>query len=85
MKTFVILTMLVVSSFFIATPDSFAADVSKQKAANIAKSQYPGRVIDVKPITSNGTAAFRVKVLDKSGGMHIVIVSKSSGAVLSSH
>jgi len=85
MKTLVILTALVFSSFFIAMPDSYAAGVSKQEAASIAKSKYPGRVIDVKPITQDGAAAYRVKVLDKSGGMHIVIINKSSGAVLSAH
>ena len=85
MKTLVILTALVFSSFFTAMPDSYAAGISKQEAASIAKSQYPGRVIDVKLITRGDAKAFRVKVLDKSGGMHIVIISKASGDVLSSH
>ena len=85
MKTLVILTALVFSLFFVSVPMSYAAGISKQEAASIAKSQYPGRVIDVKPITRKGSAAYRVKILDKSGGMHIVIINKASGNVLSAH
>jgi hypothetical protein len=32
----------------------------------------------------NGQLAYRVKVLDRSGSMHIVIVSQATGDVLSS-
>jgi len=85
MKTFVILATLLFSSFFISIPSSFAAGVSKQQAASIAKSKYPGRVIDIKEIKQNSTEAYRVKVLDEAGGMHIVIINKESGAVLSAH
>ena len=85
MKTLVILATLVLSSFFISIPNSYAAGVNKQQAASIAKSKYPGRVIDVKQIKQGDTLAYRVKVLDSSGGMHIVIINKDSGAVISAH
>lgn len=85
MKTLVILATLVFSSFFISIPNSYAAGINKQQAASIAKSKYPGRVIDVKQIKQGDTPAYRVKVLDGSGGMHIVIINKDSGAVISAH
>lgn len=61
---------------------AFAEDISKQQAASIAQSRYPGRVIDVKLIDNN---TYRVKVLDNNGGMHIVIVNKQSGNIESAN
>ena len=85
MKTLIIIATLVFSSLFISIPSSYAAGVSKQQAASIAQNEYPGRVIDVKLIKQEGDLAYRIKVLDRSGGMHIVIVKKATGEVLSAH
>lgn len=85
MKTIIIIATLVFSSLIFPIPDSYAAGVSKQQAANIAQREYSGRVIDVKLIKVEGDRAYRVKILDKSGGVHIVIVSQSTGDVLSAH
>lgn len=85
MKTLVILTTLVFSSFFISVPTSYAAGVSKQQAASIAQNEYAGRVIDIKLLKVEGRLSYRVKVLDRSGGMHIVIIDKASGDVVSAH
>ena len=85
MKRFLVLTGLSVWLFCCVIPASRAADISEQQAASIAQSQYPGRVIDVKPARSAGTVVYRVKVLDASGGMHIVIIDKQNGNVISAH
>ena len=66
-------------SFFAA--GSVYAEISKQQAANIAKSKYPGRVIDIKA----GGNVYRVKVLDNNGGMHIVVIDKQNGSIKSSN
>ena len=85
MKTLVILATLVLSSFFISVPSSYAAGISKQQAASIAQREYPGRVIDIKLHKVNGQLSYRVKVLDRLGGVHIVIINKASGDVVSAH
>ena len=85
MKTLVIVATLVISSFFISPPTSYAAGVSKQQAANIAQGEYPGRVIDIKLKKHQGQLAYRIKILDQAGGVHIVIVNQATGEVVSSH
>jgi uncharacterized membrane protein YkoI len=85
MKKLAIIATLIISTIFISVPSSYAAGVSQQKAASIAQGEYPGRVIDAKLIKHNGELAYRVKILDREGGIHIVIVSQATGAVLSSH
>jgi len=66
---------LIVSFNIAAVSSSYAEEITKQQAAAIAQSKHPGRVIDVK----NSENSYRVKVLDKKGGMHIVIVDKQTG------
>ena len=85
MKTIIISATLVFSSLVFSIPMSYAAGVSKQQAANIAQGEHPGRVIDVKKIKVRGNMAYRVKILDRSGGVHIVIVEQATGDVLSAH
>jgi uncharacterized membrane protein YkoI len=84
MKKLVLIASVTLSLFFVSLSGAYADGVSKQKAAHIAQGEYPGRVIDVKLMKQNGQLAYRVKVLDKSGSMHIVIVSQATGDVLSS-
>lgn len=85
MKTIIIIATLVFSSLIFPIPESYAANVSKQQAASIAQREYSGRVIDVKLTKINGAKAYRVKILDKAGGVHVVIVDQSTGDVLSAH
>jgi len=61
------------------------AQTSKQQAASIAQSRFAGRVIAIKPDKDNGTEVYRVKILDKNGGLHVVVVSVQDGKILSAH
>ena len=83
MKAFLIICSLFIT-LFIAQPDLVhAAGISQQKAAAIAKSRYPGRIIGVNE--TNSGSAYRVKILDKNGGVHIVVIDKQTGNILSAH
>mgnify|MGYP002279053936 CR=1 FL=1 len=82
MNRILLLVALLISGFASHPELAFAEDISKQQAASIAQSRYPGRVIDIKLIDNN---SYRVKVLDKEGGMHIVIVNKQSGNIESAN
>jgi uncharacterized membrane protein YkoI len=75
------LTCLLFSGSFPA----FAEPVSKQQAASIAKSQFQGRVIAVDESKQDNTAVFRVKVLDKNGGLHTVVIDHQTGNIISAH
>ena len=83
-KTLVLLNLLVL---LIAGPITGVAaePVSRQQAANIAKSQFQGRVIAVDESKQGNTPVYRVKVLDKNGGVHTVIIDHQSGNVISAH
>lgn len=61
------------------------AAVSKQQAATIAKSRFQGRVIAVDVGKKEKTPVYRVKVLDKKGGMHTVIIDPKTGQVIAAH
>ncbi len=61
------------------------ASISKQQAASIARTQYPGKIIDVRLIKSGEQPIYRVKVLDKKGGLHIVTIHGQTGNVISAH
>ena len=79
----IILVIVLMLGGIATKPDmAFAEDISKQQAANIAKSRYPGRVIDVKQVNNS---TYQVKVLDENGGMHIVIINKQTGTVESAN
>jgi uncharacterized membrane protein YkoI len=61
------------------------ADISKQEAASIAQTRFSGRVIGIQADDQNGTAVYRVKVLDKSGGLHLVVIDRQNGNIISAH
>ena len=61
------------------------AQITKQQAASIAQSQFEGRVIAIKPETKNGMQIYRVRILDKSGGLHIVVINSQDGKIISAH
>lgn len=85
MKSFFITLCLCSLLYFAAPASSHAAGINAQQAASIARSHYPGRVIDIQRINRKDGRAFRVKILDEQGGMHIVIIDKKDGSVLSAH
>ena len=60
------------------------AEITKQQAASIAQSQFAGRVIAIKAETHNGAQVYNVRVLDKSGGLHIVVINSQDGKIISS-
>jgi len=70
-----------------STSLSFAENtsVSKQKAATIAKSHFKGRVIAVDEGKKENKPVYRVKVLDKKGGMHTVVIDHKTGQVITAH
>jgi uncharacterized membrane protein YkoI len=80
-KIFILLAWL--AAFFAAGP--VHADISKQEAASIAQTRFTGRVIGIQPGEQNGTQVYRVKVLDKSGGLHLVIIDRQNGKIISAH
>jgi len=61
------------------------AEITKQQAANIAQSQFTGRVIAIKAETRNEAQVYNVRILDKSGGLHIVVINSLDGKIISAH
>lgn len=59
--------------------------VSKQQAATIAKTRFKGRVIAVDEGKKEKKPVYRVKVLDKKGGMHTVVIDHKTGQVIAAH
>ena len=81
-----ILVSLLFGVLFTASGNSIAVEaISKQQAASIAKSQFEGRVIAVHEGKQDNTPVYRVKVLDKKGGLHTVIIDHQTGIVISAH
>jgi len=62
-----------------------AEQVSKQQAASIAKSKFQGRVIAIDETSQDKTPVYRVKVLDKKGGLHTVVIDHQTGQIISAH
>ena len=86
MQKFLILLSLILGLLFVAAGNSSAAEqISKQQAANIAKSQFQGRVIAIDEGKQENTQVYRVKVLDKQGGLHTIIIDHQTGNVISAH
>jgi uncharacterized membrane protein YkoI len=86
MQKFLILLSLILGLLFAAAGNSSAAEqISKQQAANIAKSQFQGRVIAIDEGKQENTQVYRVKVLDKQGGLHTIIIDHQTGNVISAH
>lgn len=87
MSRIIIILGLVAALAGSASP-SFAdntSSVSKQKAATIAKSRFQGRVIAVDEGKKENKPVYRVKVLDKKGGMHTVVIDHKTGQVITAH
>lgn len=85
MKKFLLsLALLMMLGFGNATPVE-AEQISSQQAAAIAQARFEGRVIAVEQESQDDTLIYKVKVLDRHGGMHIVIIDANSGQILSAH
>lgn len=82
-----LLLCLTLSCLLLAAPlYSLAAEpITKQQAANIANSKFQGRVLAVDESQQDNVAVFRVKVLDKEGGVHTVIIDHQTGNIISAH
>lgn len=72
-------------TFGTCLPGISAAQISKQEAAAIAESRFKGRIIAIKQKGEKDTLVYKVKILDSSGGMHIVIVNGQDGQIISAH
>ncbi len=75
-----LLTLLLSFLLMTSTP-LFAAEegISKQQAVSAAQQVHPGRVLSAKRAGS----VYRVKILSGSGEVRIVLVSVSTGQVVS--
>lgn len=78
---FIVISLLTVSSLSAAEPPR----IEKQTAAKIATERFPGKVISVNPEQQEHVPIYRIKVLDKNGGMHTVIIHAQNGNILSAH
>lgn len=86
MQRFFLCFCLISTLLFAATGNcATTVAVTKQQAVTIAKSRFQGRVIAVEQSKQNNTDVYRVKVLDKKGGMHTVVIDNKTGQVISAH
>jgi uncharacterized membrane protein YkoI len=86
MRKFLLLVSLLISLLATGMPsDAWAQPVSKQQAASIAKSKFQGRVIAVDEGRQDNVKVYRVKVLDKQGGLHTVIIDHQTGDIIAAH
>ena len=59
-----------------------AAPLSAAQAAKKAQQQYGGQVLDIKQVRSNNSTAYRIKLLQPSGRVKVLIMS-AQGRILS--
>lgn len=56
--------------------------INAAQASRLAQKRYGGKVIDVKVINLKGQRAYRVKLLQKNGRIHSVVIDAASGRPL---
>ncbi len=56
------------------------AQISRQRAADIARKRYDGRVLDIRPQRDNGRKDYRVKIL-REGRVRVLDVDGKTGKV----
>jgi len=56
------------------------AQISRQRAADIARKRYDGRVLDIRPQRDNGRKDYRVKIL-REGRVRVLDVDGKAGKV----
>jgi uncharacterized membrane protein YkoI len=79
------ISLLLALSLLVPVHGLAAEQISKQQAASIAKSRFKGRVIAVDETSQDSTPVYRVRVLDKKGGMHTIVIDHKTGKILSAH
>ena len=84
-RTLKIVVLIAGLAFGLGTAGLSYAQITKQQAASIAQSQFEGRVIAVKQENDNGAEVYRVKILDPSGGLHVVVVNVQDGSIISAN
>lgn len=53
--------------------------INAAQAGRLAQKKYGGKVIDVKVIKLKGQRAYRVKLLQKNGRIHSVVIDAAGG------
>ncbi|WP_020208087.1 PepSY domain-containing protein [Gilvimarinus chinensis] len=53
--------------------------INAAQAGKIASKTFGGKVIDIKRVQAKGKPAYRVKLLQKSGRIHSVLIDAASG------
>lgn len=79
------LSLFLVTSIALPGHSTAAQAITKQQAATIAKSRFQGRVIAIDETKYENTPVYRVKVLDKKGGMHTIVIDHQSGNIVTAH
>ena len=61
-------------------PITTLAAVSSQQASAIAQQHVPGRVLAVNQTQQQGRTVYQVKILNKRGEVHVVLIDADSGS-----
>ena len=62
-----------------AMPVTTLAAISSQQASDIARQYVPGRVLAVKKLTNQTRPVYQIKLLNKRGEVHIILLDANSG------
>ncbi len=65
-----------------AKPSVQSCAISAAQAGKIARQTFGGKVIDIKAAQYKGRSVFRVKLLQKNGRIHSVLIDANSGQPL---
>ena len=60
-------------------PLTSLAGVTSQQASDIARQQVPGRVLAIKQVQYQGRPVYQVKILNRRGEVHILLIDANSG------
>ncbi len=60
-----------------------ASALSSAEAAQQVQRRYGGQVLDIRKVRSNNTAAYRVKLLQPSGRVKLLLIDAGSGKPIS--
>lgn len=74
-------TAVIAAEFEQSPPNSPRSPRGADQAAEIARLQTGGRILDVRPAATSGQSAYEVRVLLNEGRVRRVVVDVDSGAV----
>ncbi|MGH8596978.1 MAG: PepSY domain-containing protein [Gammaproteobacteria bacterium] len=74
-------TVVAAAEFDRAAPNNTAQSLGADQAAEIARHQTGGRILDVRPAATSGKSAYEVRVLLNEGRVRRVVVDVNSGVV----